>query len=93
MKSHAMTRNELLNLLTLEARDYRRKAFASIAWNRRMNDLSKEDFAKLKKDRRLAQRMIDALLVDFINIVGAGQGIDYGLCTKYITESDTKNRT
>lgn len=82
MARHAMTRGELLNLLTEQAKRYRRQALASIERNRHMNDLSRKDIVRLKRDRQLTQRVIDALLVGFINAVGVGQCIDYGLYTK-----------
>lgn len=84
MTRHAMTRGKLLNLLTKEAKRYRRQALASIERNGHMNDLSQKDLMRLKRDRQLTQRVIDALLVDFINIVGVGQCLDYGLYTKNI---------
>lgn len=90
MARHAMTRGELLNLLTKEAKRYRRQAIASIERNGHMNDLSRKDIIRLKKDRQLTQRVLDALLVDFINAVGVGQCIDYGLCTKDVKTLDSR---
>lgn len=81
-----MTKGELLRLLEDEAKKYRKLAFASIERSRHMNDLSETDFAKLRKSRQLIQKTIDALLVDFINFVGAGQCIDYGLHTRHFDE-------
>lgn len=81
---HKMTRKGLLRLLTEEAKKYRREAFLSIERNQRMNDLSERDLAKLKEDLPWAQRVVDALLVDFINTVGVGQCIDYGLYVKHL---------
>lgn len=92
MAPHAMTRGELLNLFTKEARRYRKQALSSIERNRHMNNLSREDFLRLKKSQRLIQRTIDALLVDFINTVGAGQCVDYGLYTKHL-KSRSADRT
>lgn len=83
-KQCAMTRGELLNLLTEEAKIYREKALSSIERNRRMNNLSLKDISKMKKDQQWAQRLADALLVDFINIIGVSQCIDYCLRTKHI---------
>lgn len=87
MARHAMTRGELLTLLTEEAKQYCIQAMASIERNRHANDLSKKELKKLKKNQKLTQRMIDALLVDFINVVGVGQGIDYALYTKDLKET------
>jgi|SRR3989344_4391494 len=83
-----MTRGEFLNLLTKEAKKYRSESLASIERNRHMNDISSKDFRRLKRDRKLTQKMIDALLVDFINTVGVGQCIDYALYTKHLKSVD-----
>jgi len=79
-----MTRGELLKLLTKEAKKYRDGALVSIKRSKHMNDLSSKDISKLKKEQQLTQKLIDALLVDFINRVGAGQCLDYGLYTKHL---------
>ena len=90
MKKQAMTRGELLNLLTTEAQEYREEALLSVERSRHMNNLSPKDISRLKKEQRLTQRLIDALLVDFINRVGAGQCLDYGLYTEHLkSKSDT----
>lgn len=77
-----MTRLELLDFLVKEAKLYRKKSFKSIRRSNHMNNLSQKDFSRLKKNRLLNQKIIDALLVDFINFIGAGQCLDYGLYTK-----------
>lgn len=83
-----MTRGELLKLLEIEAKGYRKNALASIARNKHMNDLSPEDLESLKKlDQPFLQRVIDALLVDFINYFAVGQCIDLGLYTKDLNVS------
>lgn len=79
-----MTRGELLNLLTEKAKIYRLEALQSIERSRHMNNLSTRDFSKLKREQRLIQKTVDALLVDFINAVGADQCLDYGLYTKHL---------
>lgn len=79
-----MTRGKLLNLLDGEAMKYREEALSSIERNRHMNDLSEKDIAKLKENQEWAQRIVDAILVDFVNHVGVGQGLDYGLHTKHL---------
>ena len=83
-----MTRGELLNFLTKEAKQYRKTALMTIERNGHMDDVSRKDFSRLKKDRELTQRMIDALLVDFINAVGVSQCVDYALYTKHIKSAD-----
>ncbi len=82
-----MTRGEFLNALTEEAKKYRKKSLSSIAQNGHMNDLSMKDISKLNKDKKFTQRVVDALLVDFINFVGVGQGIDYALYTEHLDDS------
>lgn len=84
MKRHTMTRGELLELLTTEAKKYRHTALVSIERSKHMNNLSPKDISKLKKEQQLTQKLIDALLVDFINSVGVGQCLDYGLYTKHL---------
>ena len=81
-----MSRGEMLNLLTKEAKEYHRKALPFIKWNKRMNNLSLADFAKLKKNKKLMQKVVDAVIVDFINSIGINQGIDYALYTKHLYE-------
>jgi hypothetical protein len=67
-----MTNGELLKLLEGHAVSYRQDP--ECAWrNRRMNNLKKGDKKHLKK------RVIDAVLIDFINFVGSCQGVDLGL--------------
>ena len=83
-----MTRGEPLQLLTNEAKRYRRTALSSIERNKHMNNVSRRDLLELKKNPQLTQRMIDALLIDFINTVGAGQCIDYALYTKHLKSTD-----
>jgi len=79
-----MTRGELLDFLTREAKKYRREALSSIERNQHMNDLSRDDFLKFKRGRQRTQRLIDALLVDFINVIGVCQCLNYGLYAKDI---------
>gem|GEM_PF-2381512 len=74
---------ELLGLLTREAKEYRKQALKSIERNRHMNGLLLRNTASLKRIKSLLiQKIIDALLVDFINCIGAKQGIDYALHTE-----------
>lgn len=83
-KEETMTRGELLNYLTEEAKRYRKDALSSIQRNGHMHRLFQKDIAELCKDPERLQRFVDALLVDFINYVGTGQCLDYGLHTKHI---------
>lgn len=63
-----MTRIELLKLLTDCAISYRKDKF-SISRNKHLTNLDKEPNQEIK----------DAVLTDFINYVGIGQELDYGL--------------
>lgn len=82
-----MTRGELLDFLTKEAKKYREEALSFIERNQHMNNLSQDDFLEFKRDRQRTQRLIDALLVDFINVIGTCQCLDYGLYTKHINKA------
>lgn len=68
-----MTKIELLEYLKNMAIEYREKAAKSIHNNNHMNELVETDTVESK--------MVDALLVDFINYIGNFQGVDYGLYT------------
>ena len=37
----------------------------------------------MKENQERFQRFADAILVDFVNYIGNGQGLDYGLYTKH----------
>ena len=50
MKKQAMTRGELLNLLTTEAQKYRDEALVSVERNKHMNNLSLKDISKLNTE-------------------------------------------
>lgn len=69
-----MTKIQLLEYLTRLAKEYRRDANDSINRNQHMNNL--------KGKAQLDQDSIDALLTDFINIIGVDQGVDYGIYTR-----------
>lgn len=84
MTQSAMTRGDLLKFLTKQAGRYRLDAIASLERNKRMNHLSRQDFLKLKSNQQLTDKIIDAVLVDFINVIGVSQCIDYGLHTKHL---------
>lgn len=70
---------DLLNMLTEYAKKYHETAPASIVRNHHMNDLQTNDV--------IEQSHTDAVLVDFINFIGAKHGVDYALYT-----SDLKNK-
>ena len=57
------------------ARKYIPDAWESIIRNKHMNDIT-------KSDRRVDQKVIEALFVDFINYAASQIGVDYGMYTK-----------
>ncbi len=79
-----MTKKDLLNLLEKEAKEYRKGALHSVKRNVRMNNLTAADLKKIGKEMKFCKRLADALLVDFINYVAAGQDVDLGLYTKHL---------
>jgi hypothetical protein len=69
-----MTRGELCKLLEKEAKKYIGDGVAaSLKRNKHMHEW---------RQKKIPEHLIDALLVDFINHVAAGQGLDYALYTK-----------
>ena len=67
-----MTKGELLSLIEKEGRRYSKEAINSMKINKHMHDC---------KNPKASQAFIDAILVDFINYIAYGQGVDYGLHT------------
>ena len=77
-----MSKIDLLKLITTDAKNYCDDAAESLERNTHMNDLSFEELKQfLALGPVISQKIIDALLVDFINSVAANQGVDYGLYT------------
>lgn len=70
---------EMLELTKKYASEYSEGAKASLVRNNHMNGI--------KKDEEVDQRVIDAVLVDFINFIGVKQGIDYALYTSDLRNS------
>ncbi len=64
---------EMLNLSKNYADRYSKDAQVSLVRNNHMNDI--------KSDELIDQRVIDAVLVDFINFIAAKHCIDYALYT------------
>lgn len=69
-----MTKLQLLEYLERVAKEYRLGCKESLIRNAHMNDLGGECDAD--------QKLVDAILVDFINKVGVDQWVDYGLYAK-----------
>jgi len=87
-----MTRGEFLNILSKRAREYSPDAIASLTRNHHMNDLTGGKIYQDKDNIKLVvdidQRVVDAVLVDFINYVGMSMCVDYGLYTKRLKEKE-----
>jgi hypothetical protein len=69
---------DLLNMLTKNAKEYRKHGTNLLIRNKHMNEITDLDV--------IDQKVIDAILVDFINFVGYFQGVDYALYTKDLKE-------
>lgn len=65
------TKGDLMKLLKTEARSYKLIANDSLRRNFHMNN------SVMEERKNISQEIVDALLVDFINYVGVGQGMDY----------------
>ena len=85
--SEIKTRGEMLDYITKCAKDYRLECKDSIIRNSHMNDLDKSDDISYIK-----QECIDAILVDFVNYIGAEQCLDWGLYTKDLIEKERDNK-
>lgn len=68
-----MNGRELMSL-TRQAQEYRADAQKSLERNRHMNEI--------EQGEQVQQRIIDAVLTDFINYLGMKQGADFGLYTE-----------
>jgi hypothetical protein len=74
-----VTKGDFVNLLVKCLKDYRKEEpLKSILRNRHMNEITVRDMAYTD------MKMVDAILVDFVNYVAAWQGLDLGLYTKDI---------
>ena len=74
-----MTRSELCQMLENRAREYRIDAKKSIKRSKHMHEC---------RERHIKQKVIDAMLVDFINYVALSQCMDLGLYTHHIKEME-----
>ena len=68
-------------MLTKYADEYKDDCVDSIKRNGHMNKVYK------KEADEIDQKVIDAILVDFINLVGRKQCVDYALCTSDLGKS------
>lgn len=77
-----MNKGELIDLLTKRGREYRNDAQESLVRNNHMNDIEEGEL--------IQQRIIDAVVVDFINFIGSKMCMDVGLYTEDLNEIKTK---
>lgn len=73
---------ELLDTLCKWVQEFRLDAIKAVNRNEHMNELE----SKCELD----QKEVDALLVAFVNHVGMGYCVDYGLCTGDIKKTDSE---
>lgn len=73
-----MNRGEYVEILINSAREYKKGAQESLIRNNHMNDI--------KDGELIEQRIIDAVIVDYINFVAATMCMDLGLYTKDLNE-------
>lgn len=69
-----MTKIELLDFLTAAAKRYRLGCASTVSRNAHMNECG--------GGCAVDQKTVDAILVDFVNRVGADMGVDYALYAK-----------
>jgi len=75
-----ITKLDLMNNLTEIVTEYAPKCRKSVLRNSHMNKMDNKNPSK--------QDVIEAILVDFVNYVGAFQGLDWGLYTKDLHKED-----
>jgi hypothetical protein len=77
-----MNKPQFLKALKRYAEDYRPGAADSVHRNHHMNEVT--------ADEEIDQRVVDALLVDFINFTAMKLNMDHGLYTKDFDPSDSE---
>ena len=75
-----MSAGEMLEVMAKYAIEYSKGAQGSLLRNKHMNEVVEREL--------VSQRHIDAVLVDFINHIGARHGIDYALYTSDLGNSE-----
>ncbi len=73
-----MTTGELLNLVEASARAYRAGALSSMIRNAGLYELTPDDVRRITGHHRRHQRLVDAVLADFINRLAAERGGNRG---------------
>jgi len=75
---------DLLNSLVNYTKKYRLGCEESVLRNKHMNGLDGNE--------KIEQKVVDAILVDFINFIGANHSVDYVLYTNDLEEDETLNK-
>ena len=75
------SKRQLMDYLEEEAKQYRLIANDSLRRNEHLTDYP------MAEREIIPQGVIDALLVDFVNHIGTGQGLDEGFSIKYLKEN------
>ena len=73
-----MTTGELLDLMEADAKEYRKTALASMARNASLYGFTASDLRFLAAYNQRSQRIVDAVLADFINVVAGRRGVNRG---------------
>ncbi len=81
-----MTTGELLNMLEEDAREYRSKALNNIQRNREYYELAAKDVRRIRRRAKQYQRIVDAILADFINEVALRRGLNRGELVRHLKE-------
>ena len=77
--ANIVSRKQMMDLLTEEAKLYVKNAKASVHRSRHMHEYKKG---------KIPQALVEAVVVDFVNSIGRGQGLDWGLYTHYLHDEE-----
>lgn len=89
-EANVFTKGNLLKLVERVARDCHSQMLDSMVQNRHMNELTEKDIRKIRRHPKYYQRLVDAILVNFVNTAGADQGLDWGFYVKHLKKSQPK---
>lgn len=73
-KPRGISRLQFIEHITEAIEKYRLDSNSSIHRHSHMNDIEPEDYVE--------QRIVDAILVDFVNFIAGKMGVDYGIYTR-----------
>jgi hypothetical protein len=87
-----MKTEELLQSLARYAGLYYKDAVKSIEKNRHMNGLTNDDLYAIGRNEALVRKIVDAVIVDFINFIGAQHCADFAMYTKDLPDELRKSK-